>query len=107
MSSFFPTQTLPSFTSIPASSTTSISTSSSSVTVEPNTKRMIAEAVGITLGLGLGLTAVAVAVFYHWKRRKQRLEDVGIDEAKSEWSKSTDNFRLSHLVPTKRDVHSP
>jgi hypothetical protein len=59
-------------------------------------KTKIAEGVGITIGLGGGLTAIAVALFYYWKRRKQRLEDVGIEEAKSEWSREG-SFRLSHF----------
>jgi len=104
-SAFFPTPTLPSSSSIsiPASTTTSTSTSSSSAitTVQDNViskKTMVAEGVGITIGLGVGLTAIAVALFYYWKRRKQRLEDVGIEEAKSEWSREGSfrpSFRLT------------
>lgn len=62
---------------------------------------MIAEGVGITIGLGVGLTAIAVALFYYWKRRKQHLEDVGIEDAKSGWSgEGTPSIRdrLSNLI---------
>jgi len=56
-------------------------------TIFTSNKKMIAEAVGITIGLGLGLTGIAATAFYYWKRRRQRLAEISIGEAKSEWSR--------------------
>ncbi|KAF5316581.1 hypothetical protein D9619_006731 [Psilocybe cf. subviscida] len=86
LSSLFPSATLPPSASLPifpspTPQSTSSSLSSASSTplqtgvVGSNTKKKIAEAVGITIGLGLGLTALAVLGFIFWRKRRRRRRD--------------------------------